>query len=132
VGNYIAYANYIRSAANGWGLMPDANTTTHVISDGEGRTDTRVVILGNYGDVYCGPMPFTMPTTLLSAVYRFGVYFTNSIPTGPYHLNLAGFVNDKYSPSYYESVFLSTLSWWNDDPNVNFLDLISEWNNEGQ
>jgi hypothetical protein len=63
-GPYVAYADYVKTIANGWGWAPDTNTTIHVIADGEGRTDTHVAILGAYGDSYCGLMPFTMPDSM--------------------------------------------------------------------
>jgi hypothetical protein len=91
-GSYIGLANYIKSApAFGWN--PDTNNTTiFVATDGTGRTDTKFIYAGRFGDTGCGAGSVTVPFPPVSSAYRFTIYFPTNLPSGAYPLRLIGFV----------------------------------------
>jgi len=101
-GLFSGYVVYAKSVGDGWGYMPDTNTTTHTAADGTGRTDTHVEMTGSNGDDYCGQTSASTPATKhpSSPVYRFAIYFPQGtpVPTGLYPILLSGFTTNKYSP----------------------------------
>lgn len=92
-GLYAGYDRYEKLIANGWGWAPDPSTTIHMVADGEGRTDTRIFIWGEYGDTYCDQTSVSIAGQPPSPAYRFVVYFPAGapVPTGPYRILVNGF-----------------------------------------
>lgn len=90
-GAYTGYANYTKTASQGWGWAPSANTSIHTASDGTARTDTKIEYVGRYLDSGCDQTTVTVPHPTFSPKYRFTIYFTNDVPTNPYPINLSGF-----------------------------------------
>jgi hypothetical protein len=93
-GHYAGYVNYTKTVSEGWGWAPDTNTTTvFTASDGGGRTDTKIMYLGKYGDSGCGQTTVTIPNPPFSPKYRFTIYFPTNAPTTNYPIVLTGFIN---------------------------------------
>jgi hypothetical protein len=90
-GAYIGLANYIKSApAFGWN--PDTNnTTTFLATDGTGRSDTKFIYNGRFGDSGCGAGSVIVPDPPVSSAYRFTIFFPTNLPTNAYPLRLIGF-----------------------------------------
>lgn len=96
-GSYVAYVNYKKSAAEGWGWAPDHDFggSTHSAADNN-FTDTNVQPQGITDDLFClqtivsnthagNPAPE-------DTKYRFTIYFTVSHSSpNPYPLTLNGF-----------------------------------------
>jgi hypothetical protein len=92
-GYYAGYVNYTKTIAQGWGWAPATNTTTvFTASDGGGRTDTKIMYGGKFGDTGCGVTTVTIPNVPPSPKYRFTVYFQNPVPTTNYPIILNGFL----------------------------------------
>jgi hypothetical protein len=89
-GFYVGYVNFIKTASQGWGWAPISGMV-HTVSDGSGRTDTKIQYVGAYGDSGCGQTPVTIPNPPFSPVYRFTIFFTNNVPTNAYPITLTGF-----------------------------------------
>jgi hypothetical protein len=89
-GAYIGYVNYTKTVSQGWGWSP-SSVTPHTAADGSGRTDTKVEYVGKKGDNGCDQTIVTLPNSPFSSAYRFTIYFTNNVPSGPYPLSLNGF-----------------------------------------
>jgi hypothetical protein len=91
-GYYAGYVNYTKTIAQGWGWAPATNTTTlFTASDGGGRTNTKIMYGGKYGDTGCGLTTVTVPNPPPSPKYRFTIYFPNNVPTTNYPIILSGF-----------------------------------------
>jgi hypothetical protein len=90
-GKFSGYINYTKSSTNGWGWALSTNTTTFQATDGGGRTDVKVEFLGQFGDTGCNHTTVTLPNPPSSPVYRFNIYFTNTVPATNYPLVLTGF-----------------------------------------
>ena len=90
-GSYAGYVIYTKTISQGWGWAPISGATTLTASDGGGRTDTRIVYNGAYGDSGCNQTTVTIPYPAYSPVYRFAIYFPNNVPTTNYPIVLNGF-----------------------------------------
>jgi hypothetical protein len=90
-GTYVGYVAYSKTISQGWGWAPTAGATVLTAADGSGRTDTKIQYVGAYGDNGCGQTTVTIPYPPVSPVYRFGIYFTNNVPTNAYPIVLTGF-----------------------------------------
>lgn len=90
-GSYAGYVIYSKTISQGWGWAPISGATTLTASDGGGRTDTKIVYNGAYGDSGCGQTTVTIPYPPPSPVYRFAIYFPNNVPTTNYPLVLTNF-----------------------------------------
>jgi hypothetical protein len=91
-GPYTGYVNYTKTIAQGWGWAPDTtNGNTHFTATDTNRTNTKIQYGGAYGDNSCGQTTVTLPTSPVSPVYRFTIYFTNNVPTNAYSITLDGF-----------------------------------------
>jgi len=92
-GPYVGYVAYSKTISQGWGWAPTAGATVLTAADGSGRTDTKIQYVGAYGDNGCGQTTVTIPYPPVSPVYRFGIYFTNNVPssTNAYPMVLTGF-----------------------------------------
>jgi len=91
-GTYAGYINYTKTISQGWGWAPAINSTTvFTAADGGGRTDTKIMYGGLYGDTGCGQITVTIPNPPFSPVYRFTIYFPNNVPTTNYPIILTGF-----------------------------------------
>lgn len=91
-GSYAGYINYTKTISQGWGWAPSTNTTTvFTAADGGGRTDTKIIYLGKYGDTGCDETPVTIPNPPPSPRYRFTIFFPNNVPTTNYPIILTGF-----------------------------------------
>jgi hypothetical protein len=88
-GNYAGYINYTKTISQGWGWTPAG--TVHTAADGGGRTDTKIMYGGEYGDTGCNKTTVTIPNPPPSPVYRFTIYFPNHVPTTNYPIVLTGF-----------------------------------------
>jgi hypothetical protein len=86
-GHYTGYVTYTKAPPT-WGWAP--TNTVHTASDNN-RTTTKVEYVGDYGDEGCGKTTVTIPTPTVSPAYRFGIYFTNNVPTTNYAITLTGF-----------------------------------------
>jgi uncharacterized protein YceK len=89
-GKYAGYVIYSQPETN-WGWAPLTNTTTFKAADGGGRTDTKIVFNGEFGDAGCAPTNVTIPNPPFSPLYRFLIYFPNNVPTTNYPIILTGF-----------------------------------------
>jgi hypothetical protein len=90
-GTYAGYVNYTKSISQGWGWVPSTNTTIFTASDGSGRTDTKIMYGGKYGDTGCNQTTVTIPNPPPSPSYRFTIFFPNNVPTTNYPIVLTGF-----------------------------------------
>ena len=91
-GPYTGYVAYTKTVSKGWGWAPIAGATVLTAADGSGRTDTKIQYVGAYGDIGCAQTTVTIPYPPYSPVYRFGIYFTNNVPTSTnYPIVLTGF-----------------------------------------
>ncbi len=90
-GTYAGYVIYTKTVSQGWGWAPISGASPLTVSDGSGRTDTKVVYNGMYGDSGCGQTTVTIPYPPYSPAYRFAIYFPNSVPTTNYPIVLTGF-----------------------------------------
>jgi hypothetical protein len=88
--NYQGIASYLKSSPT-FGWAPDTNFNVVTVSDGTGRTDTRISYTGRDGDTGCatGSISITNPP---SNAYRFTLFFSNNVPSGPYPVRLNGFL----------------------------------------
>lgn len=89
-GPYAGYVNYTKTVAQGWGWAPATNTTVHTATD-TNRSNTKVFYVGKNFDSGCNQTSVTVPHPPVSTKYRFTIYFTNNVPTGPYSIVLDGF-----------------------------------------
>lgn len=94
--NYVGYAIFNKTVANGWGFVPDTNTPYHYIVNAESPTNTYIVALGRSLDTYAtnGVLLLPLGTNGLtySSAYRMAEYFYGSMPTNTNHvLNAYGF-----------------------------------------
>jgi hypothetical protein len=89
-GPYAGYVTYTKTVAQGWGWTPSTNTTIYTASDTT-RTNTKVQYGGDYGDSGCAQTTVTIPYPTFSPAYRFGIYFTNNVPSTNYPIILSGF-----------------------------------------
>jgi hypothetical protein len=91
-GPYTGYVSYSKTAQQGWGWAPDTTGGNNIFTATDtNRTDTKIQYLGAYGDNGCNQTTVTLPTSPVSPVYRFGIYFTNNVPTNAYAITLNGF-----------------------------------------
>jgi hypothetical protein len=90
-GTYAGYVNYTKTISQGWGWVPSTNTTIFTASDGGGRTDTKIMYGGKYGDTGCNQTTVTIPNPPPSPSYRFTIFFPNNVPTTNYPIVLTGF-----------------------------------------
>jgi len=90
-GSYAGYVIYTKTLSQGWGWTPVSGATVLTVSDGGGRTDTKVTYSGKYGDSGCGQTSVTIPYPPPSPAYRFAIYFPNNVPTTNYNIVLNGF-----------------------------------------
>jgi hypothetical protein len=90
-GSYAGYVNYTKTISQGWGWTLISGATVLTASDGGGRTDTRIMYMGEYGDTGCGQTTVTIPYPAYSPVYRFTMFFPNNVPTTNYPIVLTGF-----------------------------------------
>jgi len=91
-GYFAGYINYTKTIAQGWGWIPLTNSTTvFTAADGGGRTNTKVMYLGKFGDSGCGQTMVTVPYPPPSPSYRFTIYFPNNVPSTNYPIVLTGF-----------------------------------------
>ena len=88
-GSYKGYVIYTLASPT-WGWAPSTNTTTYTASD-TSRSNTKVEYVGAYGDEGCNQTTVTIPSPTFSPVYRFGIYFTNNVPSTNYPITLSGF-----------------------------------------
>jgi hypothetical protein len=89
-GKYAGYVIYTQPGTN-WGWAPSTNTIVFTAADGGGRTDTKIVFNGEYGDSGCAPTNVTIPYPPMSPLYRFAIYFPNNVPITNYPIVLTGF-----------------------------------------
>ena len=89
-GAYKGYVTYIKTAQQGWGWAPSSSTTVYTATDNN-SSNTTVMYLGDYGDSGCAQTSVTIPYPAFSDVYRFTIFFTNSVPTTNYPITLSGF-----------------------------------------
>jgi hypothetical protein len=89
-GPYAGYVNYTKTVAQGWGWSP-TSSPPHSAADGTSRKDTKVQYAGAYGDIGCNQTTVTLPNSPPSPLYRFTIFFTSNVPTGPYPITLTGF-----------------------------------------
>jgi hypothetical protein len=66
--------------------------TNHSVIDPTGSTDTRIEMLGRFGDQQCGASPLTLPGILDDPYYGLTVYFKTVAQGTNYPLVLKGFV----------------------------------------
>jgi hypothetical protein len=85
-GYYTGYVIYSKPLSQGWGWTPTG--TVHTVTDGSGRTDTKVQYFGAYGDYGCAQTTVSIPNPTFSPVYEFAIYFTNNVPTNAYPMVL--------------------------------------------
>jgi hypothetical protein len=90
-GSYAGYVIYTKTVSQGWGWTPISGATPLTASDGGGRTDTKVVYNGMYGDSGCSQTTVTIPYPPYSPAYRFAIYFPSDVPTTNYPLILTNF-----------------------------------------
>jgi hypothetical protein len=91
-GPYVGYVNFQKPYTNGWGWSPDTtNGNTLFTATDDNQTNTKVQYFGAYGDIGCNQTTVTIPNPPFSPVYRFTIYFTNSVPTNVYPITLYGF-----------------------------------------
>jgi hypothetical protein len=85
-GRYAGYVIYSKPPSQGWGWAPISGMA-HTVTDGSGRTDTKVQYLGAYGDIGCNQTTVSVNPTY-SPAYQFGIYFPNNVPTNAYPMVL--------------------------------------------
>ena len=85
-GHYTGYVIYSKPVSQGWGWTPTG--TVHTVTDGSGRTNTKVQYVGAYGDIGCAQTTVSIPNPTFSPVYEFCIYFTNNVPTNAYPMVL--------------------------------------------
>jgi hypothetical protein len=85
-GHYAGYVIYSKPVSQGWGWTPAG--TVHTVTDGSGRTNTKVQYVGAYGDVGCNQTTVSISNPTFSPVYQFTIYFTNNVPTNAYPMVL--------------------------------------------
>jgi hypothetical protein len=91
-GHYTGYVAYTKTAQQGWGWAPDTTGGNTVFTATDtNRTNTKIEFLGAYGDSGCNQTSVTLPTSPVSPVYEFCIYFTNNVPTNAYPITLDGF-----------------------------------------
>jgi len=90
-GSYAGYVNYTKTIAQGWGWAPTNGATAFTASDGSGRTDTKILYMGKFGDSGCDQTTVTLPNPPPSPSYRFTVFFPKNVPTTNYPIILTGF-----------------------------------------
>jgi hypothetical protein len=90
-GHYAGYVNYTKTSSQGWGWTPISGAPVLTASDGGGRTDTKIVYAGEYGDAGCNQTTVTIPNPPFSPLYRFTIYFPTNVPTTNYPIVLTGF-----------------------------------------
>src|ERR1700722_18366389 len=91
-GKYAGYVSYTKAITNGWGWAPDTtNGNINFTATDTNRTNTKIQYVGEYGDGGCNQTSVTVPNPPISPVYRFGIYFTNNVPTNAYPITLDGF-----------------------------------------
>jgi hypothetical protein len=91
-GPYVGFVNFTKPYTNGWGWSPDTtNGNTVFTAVDTNQTNTKIQYFGMYGDNGCNLTAVTVPNPAISPVYRFTIYFTNSVPTNPYPITLSGF-----------------------------------------
>jgi hypothetical protein len=88
-GRYAGYVNYTKTVSQGWGWAP--TNTVHTASDGGGRTNTKILYTGKYGDSGCNQTTVTISNPPPSPKYRFTIFFPNNVPTTNYPIVLTGF-----------------------------------------
>jgi hypothetical protein len=86
-GHYTGYVIYSKSVSQGWGWSPISGMA-HTVTDGSGRTDTKIQYFGAYGDIGCNQTTVSIPNPTYSPVYQFAIYFTNNVPTNAYPMVL--------------------------------------------
>lgn len=80
-GGYCAYADYYKTAPQGWGWAPISSTNVWTATD-TNRSNTKVQVGGDFGDGNCNQTSCpTLNSPPVSPVYRFAVYYTNNVPT---------------------------------------------------
>jgi len=91
-GPFSGYVNYTLPMSQGWGYVPDTNTTVYTASD-QNQSNTKVQAAGYYGDIYCAQTTATIPYPAPSPKYRFAIYFPRGtqVPTNAYPITLTGF-----------------------------------------
>ena len=90
-GPYAGYVSYTKTISQGWGWAPISGATVLTATD-TNRTNTKIQYFGAYGDSGCAQTTVTIPYPPFSPVYRFGIYFTNNVPTSTnYPIVLTGF-----------------------------------------
>ncbi len=89
-GNYAGYVNYTKTISQGWGWVPSTNTIVFTAADGSGRTDTKIMYGGKYGDTGCNQTTVTIPNPPYSPSYRFTIFFPTNVPTTNYPISLTG------------------------------------------
>ena len=91
-GHYAGYVNYTKPSQQGWGWAPDTTGGNNIFfASDTNRPDTKILYVGMYGDNGCNQTAATLPTSPMSPVYRFSIYFTNNVPTNAYAITLDGF-----------------------------------------
>jgi hypothetical protein len=85
-GHYTGYVIYSKPVSQGWGWSPISGMA-HTVTDGSGRTDTKVQYFGLYGDSGCNQTTVSVNPTY-SPAYQFAIYFTNNVPTNAYPMVL--------------------------------------------
>lgn len=91
-GHYVGFVNFSKPYTNGWGWAPDTtNGNTIFTATDNNQTNTKVQYFGAYGDNGCNQTTVTVPNPAISPLYRFTIFFTNSVPTNPYPITLSGF-----------------------------------------
>jgi hypothetical protein len=85
-GKFTGYVVYSKPVSQGWGWTPTG--TVHTVTDGSGRTDTKIQYVGAYGDSGCAQTTVSIPNPTFSPVYQFTIYFTNNVPTNAYPMVL--------------------------------------------
>jgi hypothetical protein len=85
-GKFTGYVYYSKPYSQGWGWTPSG--TVHTVTDGSGRTDTKIQYVGLYGDSGCAQTTISIPNPTFSPAYQFCIYFTNNVPTNAYPMVL--------------------------------------------
>ncbi len=89
-GTYVAYVNY-KQALPGWGWQPTNMDGYFIAQDGTMNSSTKVEMSGSSGDHPCSLSPLVQTNRLLSAKYRFTIYFASPPGTNSYPIKLIGF-----------------------------------------
>lgn len=84
---YVGYGNYIKSApAFGWTQAGGSGTVKDVT-----RSNTKIVWLDHLTQFGCGSGTGVTIPYMSGSKFRFTLYVSNNVPTGPYPLLLTGF-----------------------------------------